>query len=171
MKKLFLGCLLISITLIVFYSIVWIVHELRKDKVLLSDQEIIRLEKGFEELNKNWTNFAPLLTSRYYKTSKISKNEFIQMLESSNTSGIIISAVKDIIPDDSTIEICDKTFAFEIFHFSDPHIFFPDTYEHYISYGEVELCPRLNSFDGHDIIKDELVGQKLRYKISRHYWD
>jgi len=171
MKKTLLGCLLLSIILIVLYSIVWIVHEVRKDTIILSDQEIISLEKGLEELTKDWDNFAHLLTSKFDNEKYLSKKEFIQLLGSLNTSEIIISFLKDIIPDDSTIEICDKTIAFEIFSSSDPYIYFPDNYRHYLSFGEEKSCPTLNSFDGHDIIKDELVGQKLRYKISRHFWD
>lgn len=170
-KKIAKGCLSIPIALIAFYSAIWIVHEMRRDTIKLNDREIMNLEKDFNQISANWDKLEVQLSSKFEGRRYLSKNEFLQLLKSSNISEKEVSAIKEIALDDSTIEICDKTFGFEIFSSSDPHVFFPDCYRHYVSFNPKNECPTLNSFDGHDIIKDELLGKKLRYIISRHFWD
>lgn len=171
MKKLALGCLSILTFLIVLYTTVWIVHEAKKDTIKINEQEISDLEKGFDEIVQNWEGIMTLLATKFDKKHYLSKNDFIQLLESSNISASKISTLKKIVLDNSTIEIYDETFGFEIYRSSDPHIFFPDCYRHYISLDSKDECPKLYSFQGHDIIKDKLLGKKLRYIISRHFWD
>ncbi len=158
--------LVIPIILLCFYTSVWIVHIKNRDKVMLEDDKIPILEQKMEMLFEHWDELETELESKGRR--ELSKEEFLGVIKSINNHTAIY--LKPIILNKSTVEICDHTIAFEVYTTSDPFLF-PDDYHHHVLYGTDTDCPTVHHHKEPNVIKNVLIGKKMYYKISRHFWD
>ncbi len=140
MKKFAIGCLSIPIILIVLFLTDWILHEIRKDTIRIDEQEISALDNEFVYIANNWKGIRIILKSQFNKENFLTKKEFVQLLKLSNIPESKYRTLIKILPDDSSIEICDESFRFELYSSFDPGLFFPDNYRHYISLDSDEQC-------------------------------
>ncbi|MEY5049567.1 MAG: hypothetical protein RLZZ175_2926 [Bacteroidota bacterium] len=170
MKKFVIGCLSIPIILIVLFLTDWILHEIRKNTIRIDEQEISALDNEFVYIANNWKGVRIILKSQFNKENFLTKKEFVQLLKLSNIPESKYRTLIKILPDDSSIEICDESFRFELYSSSsfDPELFFPDNYRHYISLDSDKQC--YEHLKDRRRILNNLLGKKLRYKIDIHTW-